>query len=139
MPRTGRPPLTEAVIRERIAAYCSRYGVALTDAGFPAYPAGLRETPQHREWIMLFKVFSRLRDRSAPKGSARSRSDQSVGACAICLQALPKPGKPHRRCAEVIEFIRELGVPALDRIRAAAFPDDAGPTGRAGPVPKRKA
>ena len=120
MPRTGRPPLTEVVIRERIAAYCAQYGVGLTDTGFPAYPAGLRETLQHRKWVTLFKVFSRLRDRSAPKGSASSPS-QSVGACAICLQALPKPGKPHRRCAEVVDFIRELGVPALDRIRAAAF------------------
>ena len=122
---------------ERIAAYCARYGVGLADTGFPVYPAGLRETPQHREWIMLFKVFSRLRDRSMPKGSASSRSDQGVDFCAICLQALPRPGKPHRRCADVVEFVRELGVPALDRIRASAFPDDAGTVGRA--VPKRKA
>jgi len=125
MPRTGRPPLTEAVIRERITAYCARYGVGLTDAGFPAYPAGLRETPQHREWITLFKVFSRLRDRSAPKGTVSSRSSRGTVACAICLKALPKQGKPHRQCAEVVEFVRELGIPTLDRIRAAAFPDGA--------------
>ena len=137
MPRTGRPPLTEAVIRERIAAYCARYGVKLTEAGFPVYPAGLRETRQHREWMTLFKVFSRLRDRSAPRGSASSRSDEGVGTCAVCLQPLPKPGKPHRRCAAVVEFVRELGVPALDRISGAAFPDDAGTVGRA--IPKRKA
>lgn len=136
MPRTGRPPLTEAVIRERIVAYCARYGVGLTETGFPFYPAGLRETRQHREWVTLFKVFSRLRDRSQPsKGSA---SENASGACVVCLQSLPKPGKPHRRCVEVVEFVRELGVPALDRIRAAAFPDDAGSTGRVAAVPKRK-
>jgi hypothetical protein len=139
MPRTGRPPLTEAVIRERIATYCARYGVGLTDAGFPAYPAGLRETPQHREWITLFKVFSRLRDRSTPEGSVRSRSSRgTAGTCAICLKALPRQGKPHRQCAEIVEFIRELGVPALDRIRAAAFPDDANAPGAARSGTKRR-
>ena len=136
MPRTGRPPLTEAVIRERIAAYCARYGVGLTEAGFPAYPAGLRETRQHREWVTLFKVFSRLRDRSQP--SKGSRGESASGTCLVCLQSLPKPGKPHRRCADVVDFIRELGVPALDRIRAAAFPNDVGATGVVRSGSKRK-
>lgn len=138
MPRTGRPPLTEAVIRERIANYCAQYGVGLADTGFPLYPAGLRETRQHREWVTLFKVYSRLQDRSAPKGPASSRSDGVVDSCAICLQPLPKPGKPHRRCADVIEFVRELGVPVLDRIRASAFPGDAGATGVVRSGSKRK-
>ena len=137
MPRIGRPPLTQAVIQERIAAYCARYGVGLSETGFPVYPAGLRETRQHREWISLFKVFSRLRERAQP--SKGSSGESASGTCLVCLQSLPKPGKPHRRCADVVEFIREFGVPTLDRIRAAAFPDDAGPTIRASVVPKRKA
>ena len=57
MPRIGRPPLTEAVVRERIGAYCSRYDAQLNAEGFPAYPSGRRETPQHREWVDQFRAW----------------------------------------------------------------------------------
>src|SRR5688572_28969768 len=86
MPRTGRPPLTEAVIKERIAAYCSRYGVSdRNEAGFPVYPAGRRESPQHREWVVLFKAMSRLRAREAAQKLAKS---QTAGLCPTCRRPL---------------------------------------------------
>lgn len=82
MPRTGRPPLTEGIVAERIAGYCRRYDVSeRNEAGFPAYPAGKRETPQHREWVVLFKAFSRVRARLAGREPA---APSAAAACPTC-------------------------------------------------------
>jgi hypothetical protein len=117
MPRTGRPPLTEDVVRERIRAYCDRYDTRQLNAeGFPVFPAGRRETPQHREWVSLYRAFQRVRQRAS-----------SGAACPICLR--PGTGATagaHPRCSKVVEFFRDLGPEALDRVRRAAFSDDAG-------------
>src|SRR5687767_621669 len=110
MERLGRPPLTEAVIKQRIADYCSRYGASLSDGGFPVYPAGQRETPQHYEWIALFKVVSRFRERAG-----RVTGEGVWSRCPICFKPGPKTGGPHRRCATVVEFVRGLGVAGLER------------------------
>jgi len=60
----GRRPFTEDVRRDRTAAYCKQYGVTeFNDAGLPAYPAGKRESRQHRDWVNLFKAWSRFRGR----------------------------------------------------------------------------
>jgi hypothetical protein len=59
MPRRLRLTLEE--LQARVAAYCERYGVKPGPDGLPPYPAGRRETPQHREWIAVYKVHSRLR------------------------------------------------------------------------------
>ena len=57
--------MTDDQVRARVADYCARYQVQeRNDAGFPVFPAGLRETPQHREWITLYKLFKRWRLRS---------------------------------------------------------------------------
>jgi len=56
----GRPRLTEDDLRGRIKAYCKAYGASLGDQGLPAFPAGKRETAQHREWISLYKLWNRL-------------------------------------------------------------------------------
>ena len=67
----GRPALTEDVLRERTAAYCSRYGVKdFNEAGLPAFPAGERESRQHRDWVNLFKAWSRFRHRTAAPQNA---------------------------------------------------------------------
>ena len=122
MAKIGRPPMTEAQVRQRISDYCARHGVTeVNDAGFPAFPAGRRETEQHREWITLFKLFARYRERAGLAPLAVPATTVT-GACDVCLQPLPKSGKPHRRCADVVEFVRDLGLPVLDRIRGAAFP-----------------
>ena len=124
--RIGRPPMSEDDVRARVDAYCARYGVKdRNDAGFPVYPAGRRETAQHRDWVTLFKLFERHRKRAghdAPDGDA---------ACPVCLR--PLGARRHRRCDDAVSLVRELGPGALDRLRALAAP--TGP----GTSPKRKA
>ena len=64
MPGKGRPRLTAEVYESRLAAYYARYAVKATREGLPPFPTGQRETPQHREWISLYKVHSRLARRA---------------------------------------------------------------------------
>ena len=138
MPRTGRPPMTDEQIAERIADYQARYQVKeLNDAGFPVFPAGLRETAQHREWINLYQLFNRSRRRSGKPGGANDKTTSPSQPCPICLQAVRPPGGTHQRCAVVVGLVRDLGPESLDRIRAAAFSDDAAAPGHS-PARKRK-
>jgi hypothetical protein len=60
MPARGRPRITPADLQTRIAEYCQRYGVTPNAEGLPPFPAGQRETRQHREWISAYKAHSRL-------------------------------------------------------------------------------
>ena len=120
MPRTGRPPLTEAHVQERIQAYCARYDAKLNAEGFPVFPAGRRETRQHREWMTLYRAFQRVRKRATPA------DDASAAVCPVCLQPSDRAGRIHRRCGRVVEFVRDLGPAGLERIRDQAFPDDSG-------------
>jgi hypothetical protein len=60
MPPKGRPRLTEDDLEARIQAYCKAYGAGRNEQGLPEFPAGQRETPQHREWIALYKLWNRL-------------------------------------------------------------------------------
>lgn len=64
MPGRGRPRLTLEVYEARLGAYCARYAVKPSREGLPPFPAGRRETPQHREWIALYKAHSRLARRA---------------------------------------------------------------------------
>jgi hypothetical protein len=64
MPGRGRPRLTPELYAARLAAYCARYEVVPGPAGLPPFPAGQRETPQHREWISLYKGHARLARRA---------------------------------------------------------------------------
>jgi hypothetical protein len=130
MPK-GRPPLSEETVQERITDYCARHGVtALNESGFPVYPAGGRETPQHREWVVLFKAWSRARRRSAL--ATGETAGTRPGHCPICVRPLgPRaragqhPGGPdeapmHPRCRQLLETAEELGPAALDRAKALA-------------------
>ena len=64
MPNKGRPRLTPEAYQARLRAYCTRYRVTLPEAGIPPFPSGRRETPQHREWLALYKAHHRLRRQS---------------------------------------------------------------------------
>jgi hypothetical protein len=64
MPGRGRPRLTPEVYEARLGAYCAQYKVKPTREGLPPFPAGQRETPQHREWISLYKGHARLARRA---------------------------------------------------------------------------
>jgi hypothetical protein len=81
----GRPRLSPADYEERLASYCRRYGVSATVAGIPPFPAGRRETDQHREWLSLYKAHSRL----YPPTKAVAPSD---GSCAVCGRPVASDG-----------------------------------------------
>jgi hypothetical protein len=134
----GRPPLTEDVLRQRTAAYCKRYGVTdLNKAGLPAYPAGKRESRQHRDWVNLFKAWSRLRRRTAaPRDADHTAALRAQkGQCPICLQrlsisqatvALPRAGAEalltHPSCNDTLRLVARLGPSVIDRLTGYLWP-----------------
>jgi len=76
MAQRGRPPITDDVLQARISDYCARYSVIPDKrTGLPPFPAGRRETPQHRAWITLLKARTRLRRRL---GGLCRRCDEPV-------------------------------------------------------------
>jgi hypothetical protein len=137
MPR-GRPKVTEEVLRQRIADYCARYGVTeMNDSGFPVFPSGRRETPQHREWIVLFKARSRLQ-RATAGGPPDLDRDALVrrqdGRCPVCGEPIDGaadrydergpsgPALLHAACLELARRVEPLGAGALERLRAYLWP-----------------
>lgn len=72
-----RPRLTADDYQARLEAYCRRHGVEPTSRGIPPFPAGSRETPQHREWISLHRLHDRI--------SRRAR-----GQCQSCPEPAPE-------------------------------------------------
>ena len=55
-----RPRITGEEFQRRLEAYCAQHGVRPTVEGLPPFPAGQRETRQHRDWIALYKAHKRL-------------------------------------------------------------------------------
>ena len=82
MPPRGRPAITEEVLQARVGDYCARYEVTPNENGLPPFPAGRRETRQHREWISLLKAGSRLRRRTA--GLCRRCDEPAATGKAFC-------------------------------------------------------
>jgi hypothetical protein len=136
----GRPPLTEDLVHQRIADYCARYGVSeRNQAGFPVFPAGKRETRQHRDWIVLYKAFRRLQARQAGVAAADriAALERQRGRCPICLEEVGRndpvapsadgraPVLVHRGCAELIREALKIGPSGLDRVKAHLWPDRA--------------
>jgi hypothetical protein len=132
----GRPRLSEEVLTQRIADYCARYGVTeRSTSGFPAYPAGLRETPQHREWVVLFKAKSRLQGAGSPDARTALLAAQN-GRCPVCAEEIRVdegtvvPGAPasntkllvHAPCGKLLRLALELGPSAVDRTRSVLWP-----------------
>jgi hypothetical protein len=80
MPSKGRPRLTPEALQARIAEYCARYGVAPNAEGMPPFPAGQRETRQHRDWIAVYKAHDRLgrRGRGQCERCSAAAGDGSV-------------------------------------------------------------
>ncbi len=118
-------------LRDRLAEYCSRYGVSLNDEGLPPFPAGQRETAQHREWMSLYKAHRRLSARGPDTADLERRQELLAaqrGRCAVCRKPLdledarldgqpPDPAVLHARCLELVALARALGPEALDRVR----------------------
>ncbi len=80
MPAKGRKRLTEDDLRARIADYCRRHGVRPTAEGLPPFPAGQRESAQHRAWLGLYKLQNRLgrRARGQCERCSSPASDGSI-------------------------------------------------------------
>lgn len=144
----GRPPLTEEILRDRTEAYCKQYGVKeFNDAGLPAYPAGKRESRQHRDWVNLVKAWSRLQRRTRKLDPIIAAALESqAGRCPICSQELtaeaavrtraPAGGPDialHERCGDMVRLAAELGPSALSRVRDHLWP---APAGTPEPVPR---
>jgi hypothetical protein len=135
MAAKGRPRLTEEVLAQRVADYCARYAVtAYNESGFPAFPAGQRETPQHREWVVLFKAQSRLRD-AGPRELRDALVLSQGGRCPVCLDEIPAEGGAvvtgaseakvlvHAACGRLLRLALELGPTAVERARGVLWPD----------------
>lgn len=146
MPTKGRPRLTEEQLRARITAYCARYGLAPDDQGLPPFPGGLRETPQHREWIAVYKAHDRLARRQrgqcercpapcssdsvfcdahrAPRADEPTRDSE---ACPVCARSLGRTSagaaeRLHKPCAELARLARPLGPEGLARLGRYLWP-----------------
>ena len=125
--RAGRPRLTPEAYQARLDGYCARYKVTPLATDIPPFPAGRRETPQHREWIALYKAKSRL---------ARSRADAPVGAetmarlkvqgglCPICGLEVGGP-MLHGRCQELVTLAAAVGPEAIGRLQSHLWPPRA--------------
>jgi hypothetical protein len=140
MPQKGRPRLTLEEYQARLKDYCARYGVQPSAEGLAPFPAGRRETVQHREWLKLYKLHSRLGrrqrgqcercDRPAGEGSIFCDAHRAAptdappvvsvpeGACPICGQALEGRSPLHSRCQQLVDLAQSLAPSALDRARA---------------------
>jgi hypothetical protein len=131
----GRPRLTAEALQSRIDAYCARYDVRPGPNGLPPFPAGRRETPQHRQWIALYTASRRLRARDRPNGSPtaevvpaaelRAWLGRQSGRCAACARklvpadAVADDGHAvHARCHQIVALARGLDPKALDSLRA---------------------
>ena len=132
-PRRGRPRLTPQELRDRLAEYCGRYSVALNDEGLPPFPAGQRETAQHREWMSLYKAHRRLSERGTDSGDLERRQALLAvqhGRCVVCRKPLDleqarldgqrnaDAAVLHARCLELVALARTLGPEALERARS---------------------
>jgi hypothetical protein len=137
MPR-GRPPLTEEVVRQRIADHCGRYQVGLNPDGLPVYPAGRRESPEHREWIVLYKAFSRVqaRQRLADRQGRESLFQTQNGHCPVCAEPVeataaldrdPSAGRVrglvHEHCARLVRLAEDAGPDTVRRLGPYLWPD----------------
>lgn len=154
MAQRGRPPITEDVLSARISDYCARYSVIPDKkTGLPPFPAGRRETPQHREWITILKARTRLRrragglcrrcDEPAVAGTifckqhgpfSETTPTRSHALCFVCGVAVAKavehrrdprsePVSVHRQCHEVISAVQKAGPSMLSRLQEYLWPE----------------
>ena len=88
MPSKGRPRLSLADLEARIADYCRRYHAVRAPTGLPSFPTGKRETPQHREWMKLYKAHQRLSRRQ--NGTCERCGDVVSAGSVFCESHRPQ-------------------------------------------------
>ena len=127
----GRPALTDDEVHDKVLAYCERYQVSPGPEGLPPFPAGQRETPQHREWLTVYRALQRLRARSAARAPAGPRSE----GCPVCTRAVSpdegvtfsraprsRPERLHPACADLARLANEAGPEAVARLSGWLWP-----------------
>ena len=139
----GRPALTEEQVRDKVLAYCARYHVSPGPEGLPPFPSGRRETPQHREWLTVYRAHQRWLRRcataSAPSSATSTGSSARV-VCPICERSLQRdlavfrahrtgkaaePVALHPTCAELARLAEAVGPDALAALGAFLWPGRA--------------
>jgi hypothetical protein len=128
----GRPRLTEDDLKGRIKTYCKSYGASLNDQGLPEFPAGKRETAQHREWISLYKLWNRLGRRR--RGQCERCQERTADGSIFCethkaesaRATEPRASLDERRaaltaqkgrcpiCAETVDLLESVSQPSAD-------------------------
>jgi hypothetical protein len=128
----ARPALTDDQVRDKVRAYCERYGVSSGPEGRPPFPSGRRESLQHREWLTVYRALQRLKARTA---GASADPSSAEGACPVCSRAVTadtdvdfqrsgrsRPEKLHRDCAELARLAEKAGPDAVARLSAWLWP-----------------
>jgi hypothetical protein len=130
----GRPRLTPELYQERLSAYCARYQVAPLETGLPPFPAGQRETPQHSEWMSLYKAHQRIARHVVSAEDRRALLEAQDGRCPVCGEKVDPKDAPsrewttevravlHPRCGQLAGLAEALGPSVLDRLRAFLWP-----------------
>ncbi len=131
-PTVGRPALTDEQVRDKVLAYCRRYDVSPGPEGLPPFPAGQRETPQHREWLTVYRALQRLKARSAGVPAEPSAD----GSCPVCSRTVSpddavafsrvgrrsRPEMLHPACADLARLAEKAGPEAAARLSAWLWP-----------------
>lgn len=130
----GRPALTEEQIRDKALHYCARYHVSPGPEGLPPFPAGKRETRQHREWLTVYRALRRLKARAAGSVPAETAAG---GSCPICSRgvspeeavAFGRAGRRaraswrlHPACADLARLAEKAGPEAVARLSEWLWP-----------------
>ena len=108
----GRPPLTADQVQAKLLRYCARYHASVAPGGYPVFPAGKRESKQHKEWLTVYRAVQRLKVRQVP--------EVIEGPCQICGKAVTegvqatKPGRKrlgllHASCAKLADQLQAAG------------------------------
>jgi hypothetical protein len=133
----ARPALTEDQVQAKVALYCQRYDVHPGPGGLPPFPAGKRETRQHREWQTVYRALQRLRRRGAASAPPPEPHDASVAtaSCPVCSRPIePDLGVPYARrsrsrsvvlhpaCAQLARLGETLGPDALVGLQRFLWP-----------------
>lgn len=132
----GRPRVTREVLDARITDYCKSYDVKPGATGLPPFPTGKRESPQHREWLGLYKAHSRLVSRAGvhTEDERREALARQAGCCPACASELKLAesvshadaagalrGVLHEECKLTAAAVERLGPDGLDRLKTYLF------------------
>jgi hypothetical protein len=133
----GRPPLTDEQLRAKVVAYCERHGVSPVPAnGVPPFPSGQRETPQHREWLTVYRAHQRMKARASSDAPTTTSAGGLDATCPLCTRAVsPEEAVPfarigrrrrwrhlHGACADLLRTAESVGPDTVARLSELLWP-----------------